>query len=94
MSVNPKNAGVIVIGNEILSGRTQDLNVAYIGKKLEELGIVLSEVIIIPDLEVEIIDKVRMYSKKYDYVFTTAVLVPHMMILQPRQLRRLLMLMS
>ena len=67
MSINPKNAGVIVIGNEILSGRTQDLNVAYIGKKLEELGIVLSEVIIIPDLEVEIIDKVRMYSIKYDY---------------------------
>ena len=76
MSVNPKNAGVIVIGNEILSGRTQDLNVAYIGKKLEELGIVLSEVIIIPDLEVEIIDKVRMYSKKYDYVFTTGGIGP------------------
>ena len=38
MSVNPKNAGVIVIGNEILSGRTQDLNVAYIGKKLEFKG--------------------------------------------------------
>ena len=35
MSVNPKNAGVIVIGNEILSGRTQDLNVAYIGEKLD-----------------------------------------------------------
>ena len=57
MSANSKNAGVIVIGNEILSGRTQDLNVSYIGKKLEELGIILSEVTIIPDIEAEIINK-------------------------------------
>ena len=63
MSANSKNAGVIVIGNEILSGRTQDLNVSYIGKKLEELGIILSEVTIIPDIEAEIINKVKAYSE-------------------------------
>ena len=39
MSANSKTAGVIVIGNEILSGRTQDLTVSHIDKKLEELGI-------------------------------------------------------
>ena len=76
MSANSKNAGVIVIGNEILSGRTQDLNVSYIGKKLEELGIVLSEVTIIPDVEDEIVKKVRIYSKQYDYVFTTGGIGP------------------
>ena len=47
MNKNSKNAGIIVIGNEILSGRTQDLNISYIGKKLEELGIILSEVTIL-----------------------------------------------
>ena len=40
MSSNQKSAGVVVIGNEILSGRTQDLNISYIGKKLEGLGII------------------------------------------------------
>ena len=76
MSANSKNAGVIVIGNEILSGRTQDLHVSYIGKKLEELGIILSEVTIIPDIEAEIINKVKAYSEKYDYVFTTGGIGP------------------
>ena len=76
MSANSKNAGVIVIGNEILSGRTQDLNVSYIGKKLEELGIILSEVTIILDIEAEIINKVKAYSEKYDYVFTTGGIGP------------------
>ena len=76
MSANSKNAGVIVIGNEILSGRTQDLNVSYIGKKLEELGIVLSEVTVIPDAEDEIVKKVRVYSEQYDYVFTTGGIGP------------------
>ena len=76
MSSNSKKAGVIVIGNEILSGRTQDLNISYIGKKLEGLGIILSEVAIIPDIENDIIKKVKTYSEKYDYVFTTGGIGP------------------
>jgi molybdenum cofactor synthesis domain-containing protein len=71
-----KTAGVIIIGNEILSGRTQDLNISYIGKNLEKLGIVLSEVIVIPDVESTIIDKVKNYSENYDYVFTTGGIGP------------------
>lgn len=71
-----KTAGVIVIGNEILSGRTQDLNISYIGKGLEKLGIVLAEVIVIPDIEQTIIDKVKAYSENYDYVFTTGGIGP------------------
>ena len=76
MNKNPKNAGVIVIGNEILSGRTQDLNISYIGKRLEGLGIILSEVTIIPDIENDIINKVKAYSERYDYVFTTGGIGP------------------
>jgi len=71
-----KTASVIIIGNEILSGRTQDLNISYIGKNLEKLGIVLAEVIIIPDDEAIIIDKVKHYSENYDYVFTTGGIGP------------------
>jgi molybdenum cofactor synthesis domain-containing protein len=71
-----KTAGVIIIGNEILSGRTQDLNIAYIGKGLEKSGIVLAEVIVIPDVEETIIERVSSYSDKYDYVFTTGGIGP------------------
>jgi len=71
-----KTAGVIIIGNEILSGRTQDLNISYIGKSLESLGIVLAEVIVIPDVEKTIIGRVRAYSENYDYVFTTGGIGP------------------
>ncbi len=71
-----KTAGVIIIGNEILSGRTQDLNISYIGKNLEKLGIILAEVIVIPDIESTIIDRVKSYSENYDYVFTTGGIGP------------------
>lgn len=76
MDTAPKSAGVIIIGNEILSGRTQDLNVSYIGKNLEKLGIVLAEVIVIPDVEETIIERVRSYADKFDYVFTTGGIGP------------------
>ena len=76
MNTQTKTAGVLVIGNEILSGRTQDLNVAYIGQCLEKLGVVLTEVTVIPDDEQTIIDKVITYSKSYDYVFTTGGIGP------------------
>jgi molybdenum cofactor synthesis domain-containing protein len=76
MQKNSKIAAVIIIGNEILSGRTQDQNISYIGQSLEKLGIVLAEVVIIPDSEETIIDKVRSYSENYDYVFTTGGIGP------------------
>jgi molybdenum cofactor synthesis domain-containing protein len=73
---NLKTAATIIIGNEILSGRTQDQNISYLGKELEKLGIVLDEVIIIPDVEQTIIDKIKHYSDNYDYVFTTGGIGP------------------
>jgi molybdenum cofactor synthesis domain-containing protein len=69
-------AALIVIGNEILSGRTQDQNVAFIAQKLNDLGIVLSEVSIIPDIEGKIIQIVQLFSKNYSYVFTTGGIGP------------------
>ena len=76
MNKEIKTAGVIIIGNEILSGRTQDLNVSYIGNKLGNLGIVLAEVIVIPDDEETIIERVSSYADKFDYVFTTGGIGP------------------
>lgn len=69
-------AGIIIIGNEILSGRTQDKNISYIALKLNALGVHLKEVRIIPDVEEEIIQVVRHYHKTYDYVFTTGGIGP------------------
>jgi len=70
------NATIIIIGNEILSGRTQDTNVAIISNWLNELGVKLEEVRIIPDLENTIIKTVNEVRKKFKYVFTTGGIGP------------------
>lgn len=64
-------ACIIIIGNEILSGRTQDLNINYMAQGLSKRGIILKEAVIIPDEEEKIIDIVQSASRKYTYVFTT-----------------------
>ena len=64
-------ASVLIIGNEILSGRTQDQNLQYIAKSLLEKGIEVAEARTISDIESEIIDHVRILSQKYDFLFTT-----------------------
>ena len=69
-------AGIIVIGNEILSGRTQDTNSNFIAKNLLKQGIKLEEIIVIQDHKDTIIDKVINYSEKYTYVFTTGGIGP------------------
>ncbi len=69
-------AAIIVIGDEILSGRTQDTNSNFIAKKLLKDGIKLEEVIVIKDDKKVIIEKVLHYSKKFSYVFTTGGIGP------------------
>ena len=69
-------ASLIIIGNEILSGRTQDKNLSYLATWLNEIGIQLSEVRVIRDEEDEIIDTVNLLRKKYNYVFTTGGIGP------------------
>ena len=70
------NAAIVIIGNEILSGRTQDVNVVTISKWLNELGVKLEEVRVIPDIENSIIKTVNELKKKFNYVFTTGGIGP------------------
>jgi len=71
------NAAIIIIGNEILSGRTQDKNIAFISNWLNSnCGIAVEEVRIIPDVEKIIIKNVLLLSKKFNYVFTTGGIGP------------------
>jgi molybdenum cofactor synthesis domain-containing protein len=69
-------AAVLIIGNEILSGRTQDVNLNHIAVRLTALGIRLLEARVAPDIEAEIVDAVRALSARYDYVFTTGGIGP------------------
>lgn len=72
---NP-TAAIIIIGNEILSGRTQDLNIQYLGQKLSSLGIKLQEVRIIGDYSNSIINTVNELKDKYTHIFTTGGIGP------------------
>jgi molybdenum cofactor synthesis domain-containing protein len=75
MTANP-TACVLVIGNEVLSGRTQDVNVNFLAKRLGELGIPVREVRIIPDVAETIISTVNEVRARYDHVFTTGGIGP------------------
>ncbi len=69
-------ACVLIIGNEILSGRTQDANLAFLAQGLNEVGIRLREARVIPDDAQTIIDTVNEARGKFDYVFTTGGIGP------------------
>ncbi|QQP88278.1 competence/damage-inducible protein A [Skermanella sp. TT6] len=69
-------AALLIIGNEILSGRTKDANLPFLAEKLNEVGIRLREARVVPDLEGEIIDAVNALRARYTYVFTTGGIGP------------------
>tara|TARA_B100000579_G_scaffold220325_1_gene180191 strand:+ start:1439 stop:2191 length:753 start_codon:yes stop_codon:yes gene_type:complete len=69
-------AGIIIIGNEVLSGRTKDINTSSIALWLNSLGIETKEVRVIPDDKKKIIDTVNELRKIYDYIFTTGGIGP------------------
>ena len=73
---NTKTAGIIIIGNEILNGRTQDTNTNTIAKRLGEIGVQVSEVRIIPDITEIIGTTVLHFSSCFDYVFTCGGIGP------------------
>jgi len=70
------SACLIVIGNEILSGRTQDKNIAWLARELNEIGVRLMEVRVIPDVTQTIVDTVNEVRAKFTYVFTTGGIGP------------------
>lgn len=69
-------ACVLLIGDEVLSGRTRDSNLPYIAKHLNQIGVQVREARIIPDIEAEIVAAVNEVRARYDYVFTTGGIGP------------------
>ncbi len=72
----PLRAAIIIIGNEILSGRTQDSNIQWIAENLLKRGIALAEVRIVADIESKIVGAVNELRAQVDYVFTTGGIGP------------------
>ena len=70
------NAGIIIIGNEILSGRTKDTNTSTLATWLNSLGIKVEEVRVIPDKKNIIIETVNLFRNKFKYVFTSGGIGP------------------
>jgi len=70
------NAAILIIGNEILSGRTQDTNTSTLSLWLNSIGVKVQEVRVIPDVEEIIVDSVNTLRKIYDYIFTTGGIGP------------------
>lgn len=75
-SAAPVTAAVLVIGDEILSGRTKDRNIGFIAEYLANIGVDLKEVRVVPDEHQEIVDAVNALRRRYTYVFTTGGIGP------------------
>ena len=70
------NAAILIIGNEILSGRTQDTNTSTLASWLNSIGVKVSEVRVVPDEEKIIVDTLNLLRKNHNYVFTTGGIGP------------------
>ena len=76
MSAPAVTAAILVIGDEILSGRTKDKNIGYIAEYLTGIGIDVREVRVVPDEEAEIVEAVNALRHRYTYVLTTGGIGP------------------
>ena len=77
MTKNTKvNAAILIIGNEILSGRTQDTNTGTLANWLNLIGVKVNEVRVVPDIEEKIVDTLNILRAENDYVFTTGGIGP------------------
>ncbi len=77
MTKNTKvNAAILIIGNEILSGRTQDTNTTTLATWLNSIGVKVEEVRVIPDIEKIIVETLNVLRKKNNYIFTTGGIGP------------------
>ena len=73
---NKINAAILIIGNEILSGRTQDTNTSTLAIWLNSIGVKINEVRVIPDIEKTIVDTINVLRRENNYVFTTGGIGP------------------
>jgi molybdenum cofactor synthesis domain-containing protein len=73
---NAPTAAILIIGDEILSGRTKDKNIGFIADTLTDIGVDLEEVRIVSDRENAIVDAVQALSGRYDYLFTSGGIGP------------------
>jgi len=71
-----KTACVLIIGNEVLSGRTRDSNLSFLGTELNKIGIQVTEARVIPDIEHTIVETLNYARRHFDYVFTTGGIGP------------------
>jgi molybdenum cofactor synthesis domain-containing protein len=69
-------AAILVIGDEILSGRTKDRNIGYIAEYVAKVGVDVREVRVVPDIEDEIVTAINALRSRYDYLFTTGGIGP------------------
>ena len=77
MTKNTKvNAAILIIGNEILSGRTQDTNTSTLANWLNSIGVKVNEVRVVPDIEKKIVDTLNILRSENNYVFTTGGIGP------------------
>jgi len=74
--MRPRTAGIIIIGNEILSGKVGDENSHFLARELRALGVDLRRVVVIPDDVDLIADEIRWFSGTFDYVFTSGGVGP------------------
>jgi len=72
----PKTAGILLVGNEILSGKIQDANAAYLCRELRALGVDVRRIAVIPDEVGLIADEVAVFSREFDVVFTSGGVGP------------------
>lgn len=75
-NAKPVTAGLVIIGNEILSGRTKDANLQFLGDELNRIGIRLTEVRVVNDVPAAIVEAVNTLRQRYTYVFTTGGIGP------------------
>jgi len=76
MSAEIITAAILVIGDEILSGRTKDKNIGHIAEYLTNIGVDLREVRVVPDIEEEIVSALNALRSRYTYLFTTGGIGP------------------
>ena len=76
LAMPEKTAAIVVIGNEILTGKSQDKNASFLIGELHQLGVSLKRIVVIPDEVDEIAATVRECSRKFDHVFTSGGIGP------------------